>query len=103
MEQRLIDLPDRKELADIHLQTAEEARSGYLVIPLATTNTHQAWSWGVEELPIECPIPLDEVVSTWMDAISPEARTGPAGLRNCPCYGQNHRDQSASGQAHLHQ
>jgi hypothetical protein len=73
VEQRLIDLPDREELADITLNTAEEARPDYLVIPLATTNTHQAWSWGVEELPIECPIPLDELVSTWMDVISPEA------------------------------
>ncbi len=73
VEQRLIDLPDQEELADIALQSAEEARPDYLVILLATTNASQAGYWRVGKLPLEYPIPLDELISTWLALIPPEA------------------------------
>src|SRR5690348_8181970 len=56
VEQRLTDFFDHEELADIALQSAEEARPDYLVIPLATTNTTQARYWKIGKLPLECPI-----------------------------------------------
>ena len=73
VEQRLIDLPDQEELADIALQSAEEAKPDYLVILLATTNATQAGYWRAGKLPLECPILLDELISTWLAVIPPEA------------------------------
>lgn len=69
VEQRLTDFFDHEELADIALQSAEEARPDYLVILLATTNATQAGYWRVGKLPLECPIPLDELISVWLAVI----------------------------------
>jgi hypothetical protein len=73
VEQRLIDFFDHEDLANITLQSAEEARPDYLVILLATTNATQARYWRIGKLPLECPIPLDELLSTWLAVIETEA------------------------------
>lgn len=67
------ELGSEGELDDIHLQMREEAAPNYLIIPLATTERMRAQRGKVEQLPIYCPIPLNDLISSWLAVISPEA------------------------------
>lgn len=72
VEEHLGTLRDALSDEGIDLQMAEEAKPDYLIIPLATTERMRVRHGRVEQLPMYCPIPFDQLVSTWLAVISSE-------------------------------